>query len=132
MAMYDSADADQIEPTSTNFSDIVVLSNRATWTVDVFATAFTFTDNVATDGVAVPEFGLAVTDISVAITGANALATLEGDFSLSIAPQDIASGTRTQGWTSLGIDGAGYAIAVDGDEAPGTYQTTVTYTITAP
>jgi hypothetical protein len=133
MAAVEGTSTDPLSPTASNFSNIVVLSNRVSWTVDVVASNFNFTDNVVAESEDLPGgAGLDVSDISVAITGVNALPGLGGEFSLSTTQQDIAQGTRTQGWTSLGIAGTGYAIAVDGDEAPGTYVATVTYTITAP
>ena len=129
MTVVEDGAAADLEPTSSNFGDIVVLSNRASWTVDVAAADFTFTDNVATDGVDVDAYGLALSDISVAITGADT--SVGASFTLG-TNQDIASGSRTTGWRSLGIAASGYRITVNGDEAPGTYVATVTYTVTAP
>lgn len=54
-------------------------------------------------------------------------------WSLSSDAQEIAwrSGS-TGGWRSLGFSGSDYALTVDGDEASGTYTTTVTYFLTFP
>lgn len=38
----------------------------------------------------------------------------------------------TSGWKSLGFNGLDYRVKVDGDEDPGEYATTVTYTIVEP
>jgi hypothetical protein len=79
--------------------------------------------------------GLALSDITVdpsAVAGVDGITSINDTFVLSTAEQSIAAGTRTLGWTSLGIAGNAYRINVSGDEAPGTYDTTVTYTITAP
>lgn len=134
MGLGDPAVAVDLDPTSSNFDDIVVLSNRGAWVVNVSATAFAFVDNVLAGEVAA---GLALSDITVdptvtTATATGGLSSINDTFALSTVAQSIASGTRTQGWTSLGISGDNYRISINGDEAPGTYITTVTYTITAP
>jgi len=132
LALVESGVAGNLDPTFTNFGDVVVLSNRGSWVVTVAATNFDFQpDDSVGDGAA----GLALSDITVdigATAGSNGITSINDTFALSFDPQTIVAGTRTQGWTPLGIGGNSYSIAVSGDEAPGTYDTTVTYTITAP
>lgn len=137
LALVEGGVAGSLGPTFSNFGDIVVLSNRGAWTVDVEASAFVFIDDVITTGEDVPNgAGLALSDITIdpsAVAGGpNGITSINDTFTLSTVEQSIAAGTRTQGWTSLGIGGSAYSIAVSGDEGPGTYDTTVTYTITAP
>lgn len=111
----------ELEPTDSNFTDIIVFSNRENWQVDVEATDFT-------------DPGLALNRISVIPSGSlgNNIWWRANNFVLSTNATEIANGPRTQGWRSLGISGSDYRLAVDGTEAPGTYTTTVTYTISAP
>jgi len=60
--------------------------------------------------------------------------TAAGSFwTLSTASQDIfTAGGRTLGWQTLGFSATDYEIELDGTELPGTYVTTVTYTILQP
>jgi hypothetical protein len=54
-------------------------------------------------------------------------------WTLSASATEIAySRGATGGWRSLGISGWDYRLVVDGDEAPGTYTTVVTFFLTAP
>jgi hypothetical protein len=48
------------------------------------------------------------------------------------ARQIVSNRGATGGWRSLGFGGRDYVLTIDGDEAPGTYTTTVTYFLTAP
>jgi hypothetical protein len=120
-----------IAPTTvTNFGDVVVFANRGTWSVAVSASTIGFLDNVVLGELPA---GVNLADIVVTPTGAidgTFVATRSADWSLAGGP--VAAGIATQGWRSLGFSGDDYAFYADGDEAPGTYTTVVTYTITAP
>ena len=126
-----NAGGGELAPTSvTNFSDVIVFSNRASWTVTVSAGEITFDNNLGLAGAT--NLGISLADIIVrpsGTPGAN-VSTLEASWSLTGGT--IATGVRTQGWRNLGFGGADYRFAVNGDEDPGTYTTTVTYTIAAP
>lgn len=84
--------------------------------------------------------GLALDDIEVvrgAVSGLDQQAVAWGDvrdtWALSTTPQWIAySLLGTYGWQTLGFNGLDYRVAVDGDEDPGEYSTTVTYAIFYP
>ncbi len=120
-----------IAPTAvSNFGGVVVFSNRGTWNVTVAATALVHTDNLT---LGVTGNGVALSDITVTPSGTPGLNVSEvaDDWNLTTATS-IANGVRTQGWRSLGFSGGDYRLAVNGDEDPGTYTTTVTYTIAAP
>lgn len=118
---FAAVEAGELVPTDTNFDDIVVFVNRYnSWTVSVQASPLL-------DGTGSAPLGLSLGDITV--TPSN---TDLSPYSLSTTDTDIASGTKTSGFQSLGIAGSDYRVAVDGDEAPGDYTTTVTYTLTAP
>ena len=119
-----------LAPTAVNnFGDVVVFANRGTWRVGVSATAFTFTDDVVLGELAA---GIVLADIRVMPTGSVGLNVSNVAESWDMTGGEIADGVRTQGWRSLGFSGDDYEIFVDGDEAPGSYLTVVTYTITAP
>ncbi len=119
----------------TTFDDIKVFSNKSgAWNVNVSATALAFTNNLTVTGAT--GVGVALADIEVTPSGATGsgvtvpTAGVLDPFDLSGAT--VASGTRTTGWSALGISGTDYALVVNGDEDPGQYTTVVTYTITAP
>ena len=83
--------------------------------------------------------GLALGDIEVvrgSVSGLRQQAAIGGvsnTWALSENPQTIAySFFGTRGWQSLGFNGLDYRVAVDGDEEPGEYSTTVSYTIFYP
>ncbi len=118
-----------VAPTTvTDFGDVVVLANAGGWSVGVSSGVLSFIDNLAVGGTGA---GIALTDITVAPSGAaGANVTPTGGFNLSGAT--VANGSKTTGWESLGFSGGDYGLTVDGDEDPGEYSTTVTYTITAP
>lgn len=119
-----------LEPTDVSaFGDVIVFSNRATWTVTVAADPIAFDDSV---GVGVAGNGVALSDITVVPSGTAGLNVSSVETSWDLTGSAIATGVRTQGWRSLGFSGDDYRFAVDGDEDPGTYTTTVTYTIAAP
>lgn len=108
----------------SGFSDVVVFANRATWRVNVEASALTG-----------GPVGLLLSDILVhpsRDTGANVNPGRIASFGLATSPLDIASGVRTSGWRSLGFNGWDYRLALQGDEGAGTFTTTVTYTIVSP
>ncbi len=122
-------------PTSVNrFDDVEVHATRnGRWRISVQATSFAYT------GPATPA-GLALADIRVdrsgpqdAIVGSGNSATYATTWTLSTAATEIATRTgATGGWRSLGFSGWDYRVTVDGNEAPGTYTTVVTYSLTAP
>ena len=122
---------DELAPTSvSDFDDVIVFSNRATWNVTVAADPIGFTDDVVTGLTA---NGIALSDITVAPSGTpgDHVSSVSASWSLATTTS-IANGVRTQGWRSLGFSGSDYRLTVNGDENPGTYRTTVTYTIAAP
>ena len=124
-----------LRPTSVvRFDDVEVNATRkGRWRLTVQATPF------AHAGPGSPA-GLALSDIRVersrpqdAIVGPGNSATYATSWTLSTVSTEIASRTgATGGWRSLGFSGWDYRVAVDGDEAPGTYTTVVTYSLTAP
>jgi len=119
-----------LAPTAVNnFGDVIVFANRGTWRVGVSATAFTFTDDVVLGETAA---GIDLADIRVTPSGAPGLNVSNVAAFWDMTGGEIADGVRTQGWRSLGFSGDDYLFFVDGDEAPGSYLTVVTYTITAP
>ncbi len=118
-------------PTSVNnFGDVIVFSNRATWNVTVAASVVTFANNLGIAGIT--GNGVALSDISVTPSGTAGLNVSSVSASWDLTGSTIANGVRTQGWRSLGFGGDDYRFSVNGDEDPGTYTTTVTYTIAAP
>lgn len=120
-----------LSPTNvSNFGDVIVFSNRATWSVTVAASGITFANDLGLAGVT--GNGVALSDITVAPNGAPGLNVSSVSASWDLTGSQIANGVRTQGWRSLGFSGRDYRFAVNGDEDPGTYTTTVTYTIAAP
>ncbi len=132
MNAIDAGGSAPLAPTSTtNFGDIIVLSSRALWRVDVVSTLFVFTADVVAGQAAA---GLDLDDVTVVPSGTKGtnVTTVAASFNLSTTSSPIANGQRTQGWRSLGISGSDYSLTVDGDEAPGTYVATVTYSIAAP
>ena len=126
-----NAGGGDLEPTNVNnFGDVIVFANRGAWSVGVSAEDFDFEDNLDLE---VTHNGVALGDIKVVRSGTPGtnVSSVAASWDLTTATA-IASGTRTQGWNSLGFSGIDYSFTVDGHEAPGTYTTTVTYTITAP
>lgn len=113
--------ATEFVPTSSNFTDVRVLTNNAAWSVDLAASALTFTPVVAGNASA----GLGLADIRVVDSGGVTMFALD-------ASGDIASGPATTGWQSLGFGGSSFRLDLDGDEEPGTYTWTITYTVSAP
>jgi hypothetical protein len=121
-----------------SFSGVEVnATRRGRWSVQVVATPLAYTGPGNGDG-------LALGDVRVVRGSRSGLAqdaiTWQGnagwywaDWQLSTSAQAIASRTgATRGWRSLGFSGLDYEVAVQGDEDPGSYTTTVTYLLTAP
>lgn len=111
------------------FGDVIVFSNRENWSVHLSATPLTFT----------PLMGgrvgfLALPDIRVdpiRYPGAG-VTRPQSRWNLGTTLSIATGVSRTSGWRTLGFGGSDYELVVHGDEEPGTYTTTVTYTITAP
>ncbi|MCA9329453.1 hypothetical protein KDA11_02320, partial [Candidatus Saccharibacteria bacterium] len=120
--------------TVTGFGDVIVFSNRTGWNVFVSASTLVFSD---TRGLGLTAgAGLDLTDIIVTPSGSldTGVTSVAGSWDLehtgpSTYGDLIAQGGKTQGWSSLGFGGSNYKLVVDGDENPGDYDTTVTYTI---
>lgn len=118
----------------TDFGNVLVFSNRVgTWNLRVSANALTYTNNLgltpAPTGV-----GVALADLKVTPAGTmdSSVTSRSANFALATAPAIVASGSRTTGWASVGISGNDYKLTVSGDEDPGQFVTTVTYTISMP
>ena len=126
----------------TDFADVQVYVRKnaadfAVWTVQVQASELLYSGSG--NGL---NPGLALSDISVergSMSGLSQSAVapstgfVQARWSLSEGEQIMAFGFRgTSGWKSLGFNGADYRVAVDGNEDPGIYTTTVTYTIVEP
>lgn len=122
-----------LRPTNfVDFDDVIVFSNRATWTVNVTASPISATQLT---GLNTDLQGVTLAKISVAPRGSidtGIVTSRATSWELSEGATFVASGIRTQGWESLGFDGDDYLMNVDGTEDPGNYSTTVTYTISAP
>lgn len=118
-----------LNPTQVSrFSDVVVFSNRSGWDVNVSASSIQYNDDYA---LSTTGQGIDLADIQVVPSGTTGTGvSANSSFDLATTTP-IASGGRTQGWSSLGFSGADYRLAVNGDEDPGTYTTTVTFSITA-
>ncbi|MGL4611182.1 MAG: hypothetical protein ACRCYY_16145 [Trueperaceae bacterium] len=121
-----------LNPTATaDFGNILVFSNRtAGWTVTVSSAPLTYTNNLSVAGAT--GLGVALGDIRVAPSGTrgSGVGTVTANYDMSGGT--VATGTRTTGWSALGISGADYRLNVNGDEDPGQYTTVVTYTIATP
>lgn len=125
---------DLIPTAVTDFSNVKVFSNRVgTWNLRVSAAALTFTNNLALTP-APTGAGVGLADIKVLPSGTqdSSVATRSANYTLSATPAVVASGSRTTGWASVGIGGSDYRLTVNGDEDPGQFVTTVTYTISMP
>lgn len=117
--------------TVTGFGDVIVFANRGAWNVSVAATALNFTDNLSL-GASVTGAGVALADIKVTPSGTAGTGVSSVSPTWDMTSGQIASGVKTQGWSSLGFDGNDYAFTVSGDEDPGEYTTVVTYSVAAP
>jgi len=124
-----------LSPTGvTDFEDVIVFSNRASWSVSVSTSAIGFTDDVVAG---LTGNGLGLGDIKVnpnTTSGrpTTGVTSVDTSWDLATPANPIATGTATLGASSLGFSGHDYTVDVQGDEDPGTYQTTVTYTLTSP
>ena len=122
-------------PTSTtDFGDVVVFSNRATWSVSVSASEFN--RSTGPDTTTSGETPLSISAVSVerppVASFPTGVLSVASTWTLGTASQGIANGEQTRGFRSLGFGGADYRLTLTGEEAPGGYQSTVTYSITAP
>jgi len=122
-------------PTSiTDFNDVVVFSNRATWSVSVAASEFN--RSTGPDTTTSGETPLSISAVSVerpsVVSFPTGVSSIASTWTLGTASQSIANGVQTRGFRSLGFGGADYRLTLTGEEAPGGYQSTVTYSITAP
>jgi hypothetical protein len=118
----------------TDFGNVLVFSNRVgTWNLGVSAAALTYTNNLGLTP-APTGLGVALADLKVTPSGAmdSSVASRSASYTLATASSTVASGGRTTGWASTGIGGNDYDLVVSGDEDPGQYVTTVTYTISMP
>lgn len=130
-----NAGGGDLAPTAvTDFTNVKVFSNRVgTWSLGVSAAALTFTNNLALTP-APTGVGVALADIKVTPSGAqdSSVATRSTSYTLSATSATVATGSRTTGWAAVGIGGSDYDLTVNGDEDPGQFVTTVTYTISMP
>ena len=126
----------------TDFSDVQVFVRKQAgdfnpWVLQVQATPLRRNGSLVEAG-----NGLALNDISVE-RGLNSGLTQDATppgfgfvqtrWSLTNLSQFIGFGVYgTDGWRSLGFNGLDYRVAVDGNEDPGEYKTTVTYTLVEP
>jgi len=129
----------RLPPTAVNrFDDIQINATRnGRWNLDVVATPLAYVGSGSGAGLALGDIrvvrGARSGLTQTAIFGPGNSAGYVASWILSTAPQRIAfRNGSTQGWKSLGFNGLDYEIAVDGDEAAGTFTTTVTYQLTAP
>lgn len=123
----------------TDFSDVQVYVRKnaadfALWSVQVTASPLVNKSGAAGAGLALQDIsverGLASGLQQEAVT---TLGIVQSRWALSNSEQLIAFSARsTSGWKSLGFNGLDYRVKVDGDEDPGEYATTVTYTIVEP
>lgn len=121
LAMVNAGGGALAATSSSQFADVRVMSNHASWQVTVSAAGAL-------------GIGLALADIDVTpsgVTGPNVATAPGWDLTGGV----MAVGTATVGggqlaFQSLGFSGNDYSLTVNGDEDPGTYTLTVTYTIT--
>jgi len=137
LAGYNAAVAGpgRLQPTSVNrFADVQVVVRRGWWAVYVRATPLGYSGSRS-------GAGLALGDIRVTPGSASGLTpdaisnrgTLRSSWNLRTNWRWIAFDRRpTRTWKSLGFNGLDYTVDVQGDEDPGSYQTTVTYLLVNP
>ncbi len=112
-------------------------SRNGRWYVEVVASPLAYTGSASMAGLTLEDLrvdrGAVSGLVQDAIVGPGKSAWYLTSWTLSSTARQIASRTgATGGWRSLGFDGTDYVLTVDGDEAAGTYTTTVTYFLTAP
>ena len=96
---------------ATNWADIQVFFNDGDFTVEVS------TSNAVFDW------------SKVTVTPAGGLVASAFDLPVAGTLEILGQTTSTGNWESLGISPASYSLTLTGDEASGTYLTTVTYTV---
>lgn len=124
-----------LPPTDVNrFDDVQVNSTRnGRWRIHVSATPFAYVGPAAPSGLQLSDVRVERSRPQDAIVGPGNSASYATSWTLSSTATEIATRTgATGGWRSLGFSGWDYRLAVQGDEAPGTYTTVVTYSLTAP
>jgi hypothetical protein len=127
-----------LPPTSvTRFDDVQLnVSRNGRWRIHVQATAFTYTGATTPAGLTLADIRVTRTRPQDAVVGpgnSGNSASYATTWTLSTTPTEIATSNRTtSGWRSLGFSGWDYTLDVNGDEAAGTYTTTVTYYLTSP
>jgi hypothetical protein len=124
-----------LTPTAVSrFDDVEVNATRKRrWRITVQATAFTYVGPSSPAGLALADVLVERSRPQNAIVGQGNSASYATTWALSTSATEIASRTgATGGWRSLGISDRDYRVAVDGDEAPGTYHTVVTHSLTTP
>lgn len=129
-----------LEPTSVSgFDDIEVRApgrvGAPAWYVTVTASPLAYSGAGAGEGLELADLGVAPGESS----GLSPefpiwlLGVVAPNWTLSSTPQWIAYGYVGSGrWRSLGFNGDDYRLAVQGDEDPGVWQSTVTYTMVMP
>ena len=141
IAGYDAAvaGAGVVEASSvTDFGDVQVFVRKKAgdfnpWVLQVQATPFIYSGGVAGPGLALSDISVERGLTSGLTQEAVTFGVVQPRWSLSGSSQLIAfSAYGTMGWQSLGFNGSDYRVKVDGDEDPGEYTTTVTYTIVEP
>jgi hypothetical protein len=124
-----------LAPTAVSrFDDVEVNATRnGRWRISVQATPFAYVGPSSPTGLALTDVRVVRSGPQDAIVGPGNSAFFAPTWTLSTSATEIASRTgATGGWRSIGVSGRDYRVAVDGDEAPGTYRTVVTYSLTAP
>lgn len=125
-----NAGGDDLDPTAvTQFAGLQVLYNAGGWHLTAAMGAITFTDDFSASLLG---SGISASDITVTPTGTPGagVTNVVSSFDLSTT-SDIATGSNTTGWSEVGISGDDYTLTVNGDEDPGTYTATVTFTLAA-
>ena len=114
----------------------VDVTRNGRWYVYVQATPFAYSGPAAGAGLELSAItvrrGVHSGLTQNAITGPGGSASYAAVWALSTDQQEIASRTgSTGGWRSLGFNGWDYELSIDGSEDPGSYRTTVTYTVSS-
>lgn len=114
----------------------VDVAHRGRWYVYVEATPFAYTGPAAGAGLALSAItvrrGVHSGLTQNAISGPGGSASFDASWQLGTTLRQIATRTgSTGGWRSLGFNGWDYELSIDGSEDPGSYRTTVTYTVSS-